>query len=944
MTPKISQHLWRGFIHKAALFVAGVLLVLGVAAGITLFNFYLPVYLEADLLPALAHRAGISNFSCDVRSIGLNHTDISELRIGSTSKNAVLIDSVRLDYSIKGLSERHIKRIVISNPEFQLLHREGQWQIEGLNYEQIIRRFPKKKSASSSSESNHAPVTIGKIDIRNAVLTVTWQAQNFRLPFDIEITLQNDLSSLRRADSIIHLYPAGQELVCKAAIDFVRNAIALSLDADNFKLAKFEDYLPLPDDTLLKSNIKIHAKVSSTLAPLNFTNLRADLYLHNFKARFKRILLENSHAKGQILKGDFKEQTLKPPLHIRLKGKSAQNWEFAIMNLTVSNPVRMDIETFSGILETQTDQIRVTGNYAMIATQNDTTVSKFSFKPLTIKGDYQAKVKSDGAWYFLASTSSRKAQIKFNQLTFVSPSQRIKITGQGSKGAGNIRFDTNVSDWQAFSLDAADKKFSGKAIALNGQMVFEDFYDSRPPITFSLKTPVNGLMNKSTRFEIPTFITTGQASVDKQGRISFNGNVQLKDASVNDSETDTAAKGINVKLPLQWPCPKTGAKGYLTIKKLQWQKKNMGSIKATLNQTLNHKKMGGGILTGNYFSTIAPNLTASLSGKLNLSSLTDYQVETDFRVSRYQTGDAIEISRFVPQTEGFAFNGELDIHGGLTILPNGVSGKLRSEIKNARIELKEKGLILEGVDVLVNMPDLPKMQSGPGQVLSFKKATLGNLKLNDGTIKFQIESAQSFLIETGEFGWCNGHVYTPAIRIKAGVKDYSGVLYCDRLNFSMLLNQLGDVKADGQGTVNGRLPIQFVNNKISFQDGFLYSTPGEGGTIQIISTSFGQADMLAKGILPDNAQIAQIELAKEALKDYTYKWVKLNLITQGELLKARLQMDGKPANPLPFIYDTKLGAFTRIEAGAGSRFQGIRLDVNFSLPLNKILHYGTKLQ
>ena len=939
MMAKVSQRLWRSFIHRAALFFAGVLLVLAVATGITLFNFYLPVYLEADLLPALAHRAGISEFSCDVRSIGLNHTDISDLRIGSASKNAVLIDSVRLDYSIKGLFARHIKRIVINNPEFQMLQRDGQWRIEGLNYEQIIRRFPKKESAASSSESDHAPVTIGKIDIRNAVLTVTWQAQNFRLPFDIEITLQNDASSLRRADSIIHLYPAGQELVCKAAIDFVHKRLALSLDADNFQLAKFKDYLPLPDDTLLRSNIKIHAKVSLTLAPLNLTDLQADFYLRNFKARYKRITLENSRAKGQILEGDFKEPTLRPPLHIRLMGKSAQNWEFAVMNLTVSNPVRMDIETFSGILETQANQIRATGNYAMIATPSGPTASRFNFKPLNIKGHYQATVKPDGAWDFFTSTSSRNAQIQFNQLTFASPSQRIKITCKGSKGAKHIRFDANVKDWQAFFINTTAKKFSGKAIALKGEMIFDDSYDNVPPITFSLKTPFNGLLNKSIRFDIPTFITTGQAGVDKQGRITFNGQIQLKDASVNDSETDTEVRGINVKLPLQWPCPQTGAKGSLTIKKLQWQKKPLGSIKATFNQTKQ-----GGVFTGNYFSTIAPNLTASLSGKLNLSSLTDYQVETDFRVSRYQTGDAIEISRFVPQAEGFAFNGELDIHGGLTILPNGVSGKLRSEIKDARIELKEKGLILEGVDVLVNMPNFPKMQSGPGQVFSFKKATLGNLKFNNGKIKFQIESAQSFLIETGEFGWCNGHVDTPAIRIKAGLKDYSGVLYCDRLNFTMLLNQLGDVKADGQGTVNGRLPIQLVNNEINFQDGFLYSTPGEGGTIQIISTSFGQADMLAKGILPDNAQIAQIELAREALKDYTYKWVKLNLTTKGELLKARLQMDGKPANPLPFIYDKPLGAFTRVKAGAGSRFQGIRLDVNFSLPLNRILHYGTKLQ
>ncbi len=937
MMVKVLQRLWRNFIRRAALFLAGIFLVFGVTTGITLFNYYLPVYLETDLLPSLAHQAGIGAFSCDVRSIGLNHADISDLHFGSAEINAVRIDSVRLDYSVKGLSERHISRIIISDPEFQLHHRDGQWRIKGLNWDAESDNTqhpqpPKTDSGALFPESNQLPVTIGKIIIRNAVLVIAWQGHNFKLPFDIEITPQNISTSLRRVDSIIHLYPAGQELVCKAAIDFVRKHFVLSLDADNLQVAKLKDYLPLPDDILLNGNMEIHAKFSSAIDSLNLTGIMADLYFRNFKASYEQMVLENSHLKEN-------EQTIRPLLHIRLMGKSAQICEFTVMNLAVSNPVNLNLETFSGILETQADQIRATGNYAMIATPGDRPASKFSFKPLKIKGQYQANVKPDGAWDLLTSASARKAQIRSNQLTFISSSQQVTITGQGEKGVGDIRFDANVNDWKAFYLNAADNIFKGKAITLKGRMIVDDAPNHEPQITFSIKSPVNGLMNKNVRFEIPTFITTGQAKVDKHGRIRFNGQIRLKDAWVNDSETGTALNGINVKLPLQWPCPRTGAKGFLTIKKLQWQQQHLGSLKATLNQ-----KNKGGVFTANYFSTIAPNLTAALSGKLNLSSSTDYQAEIDFQASRYQTGDAIDITRFLSQAKGFTFNGDLHINGGLTILPSSVSGRLRSEIKDARIELKETGLILEGVDVLVNIPDLPKIQSGPGQVFRFKKATLGNLKFDNGKIKFKIESVQSFLIETGEFGWCNGHVDTPAIRIKAGVKDYSGVLYCDRLNFSMLLNQLGDVKADGQGTVNGRLPIQLVNNKISFQDGFLYSTPGEGGTIQIISTSFGQADMLSNGLLPDNAQIAQIELAREALKDYTYKWVKLNLTTQGELLKARLQMDGKPAKPLPFIYDKKLGAFTRVKAGAGSRFQGIRLNVNFSLPLNKILHYGTKLQ
>jgi hypothetical protein len=47
----------------------------------------------------------------------------------------------------------------------------------------------------------------------------------------------------------------------------------------------------------------------------------------------------------------------------------------------------------------------------------------------------------------------------------------------------------------------------------------------------------------------------------------------------------------------------------------------------------------------------------------------------------------------------------------------------------------------------------------------------------------------------------------------------------------------------------------------------------------------------------------------------------------------RLQFDGKPANPLPFIYKKEIGSFIRVEAGAqGSIFQGIGLDVNLRLP------------
>jgi len=83
-----------------------------------------------------------------------------------------------------------------------------------------------------------------------------------------------------------------------------------------------------------------------------------------------------------------------------------------------------------------------------------------------------------------------------------------------------------------------------------------------------------------------------------------------------------------------------------------------------------------------------------------------------------------------------------------------------------------------------------------------------------------------------------------------------------------------------------------------------------------------------------------MDLAREALKDYDYSWAKLSLTSEGEDILLKMQMDGKPAKTLPFVYNKDLGGFIRVEADSeGSHFQGIRLDVNFRLPLNKLLQY-----
>jgi hypothetical protein len=244
-------------------------------------------------------------------------------------------------------------------------------------------------------------------------------------------------------------------------------------------------------------------------------------------------------------------------------------------------------------------------------------------------------------------------------------------------------------------------------------------------------------------------------------------------------------------------------------------------------------------------------------------------------------------------------------------------------------------ILIEGIKAELSIPDLGRVRSNPQQPLRFKRASLGGAEFYDAEIDFQIESPQSILIEKGEFKWCDGTVDLEAMRISPGVEAYDLTLFCNRLKLSMILEQFGLKKAMGKGTVNGRIPLRFSKGEVRFEDAFLYSTPGDGGTIRLTGAEF-----LTSGIPPNSPEFAQLALAREALKDYDYDWVKLRLITEGEDLLLQLQLDGKPTRPLPFVYQKESGGFVKVEAGSrGSVFQGIRLDINFRFPLNELLFY-----
>jgi hypothetical protein len=439
----------------------------------------------------------------------------------------------------------------------------------------------------------------------------------------------------------------------------------------------------------------------------------------------------------------------------------------------------------------------------------------------------------------------------------------------------------------------------------------------------------------STKIKLDNLSVSGKLQRDKKGAQGITAMVQFANTSIEDARGGIMLNQVQGTIPLKFPVGNSAKKGQLSIGAARYQRLNLGAINAEIQQTASGISFSGGLK-----NHLIPELSAKFTGESNWGDPQDFETRAQFELFYPETGPEIDLGKFLPAAEGFTFEGKFLEQGNLIIGKNGLHAAAKSSLSNGKLRHRKNDITVEGIQMTLWTPDLIKMRSAPGQKLKFARASIGDMNIENGDIDFQIESARSVLIEKSHFNWCDGKVDAPAIRFKSGTEDYSLILYCDRLNLAKVLEQFGAASVKAEGELNGRIPIRYHNGQLSFHDGFLFTTPGETGKIRMIDT-----EILTAGIPPDTPQYVQMELARKALEDYDYSWAKLNLTTEGDDLLLNMQLDGKPAKSLPFVYRKDMGGFAKVEAGIqGSTFQGIRLDVNFRLPLNKIMQYKELIQ
>ena len=904
-----------------------ILLVLAVF-GVGLFAglyFFLPRYLESRVIPRLMTDTGIADFAFKVRHIGIYGADLGTLRIGPEQKPALVIRSVQIDYTPKGLYQKKIDRMTLSGIELYGEFKGGKFALRSIDFDEVLTKLQSNRGSTPESEGDLPAIFPGELEVRNAVVIFKINDRTFRMPFEINVAAEKEDNN--RLNLTAEMYPLGELVHAEARLDLKQQLINLNLAAAALDLNRFSGLVQTVSDFMLAGRLNLKATAHLQLMPFAISSLDTTAELQNCKIRINDLVLQN------VRSSDQKEL----PIKINLAKFSADDWKVNGSSISATSPIPLTLSDWHGRIRADGKQVESTGEFNLALLSP--SVFKNNLLPvevlesLPLHGTYTAEYREGGSVQFSITSTPAKpssdpaARFKFDPYEITVGMPAVDISGKGKienlPTAYAISVPKVMIASQTQTLHLPQVLLQGTADLGSNGRVFSG-------AAFKLQSPNARILLSPARINISDVTMSGQVKTNINGAIDLGGVLQFAGAGVSVPETGVKISGARGVVPLKWPPGKQMKNGDISIAALSYKQINFGAITGKIQQTA-----AGFDFKGRHISRLLPEMSLNFNGDAKLFDTKVPTAKMNFTLLRPDQAAEIDLGNFLPGSKGVKVNGKLMFTGELAAGSSGIEGSIDLQVQNASVRIEKGKFAVEGIQMSLSIPELPKLRSAAGQHLVFSRIALGDLVAKDGRIDFQIESPQSFLIEKTHFIWCDGNVDTQSMRIAPGVEDYRITFYCDRLNLAKVLEQFGAAAAEGEGAVNGRIPLHYQNGKIRFDDGFLFSTPGSGGKIYLKGT-----DILTAGIPPNTPQYVQMELAREALKDYDYSWAKLNIASEGEELLLQMQMDGKPAKRLPFVYSKDIGSFVKVEAESkGSKFQGIRLDVNFRLPLNKMLQY-----
>ena len=875
----------------------------------------LPAYMQSRLIPQAAHALGLEPETVQVRRIGLWGADVGPIRLRSGGSTVFSIGALLIDYSPASLLGGGIQGITLVAPRIELSAAAGKIAIPGLS---LPANDEKNDKATSPPDlKTLIPLGIQWIRIEQAEVAIRTDRQ--RLPVMLDADIDTRHLNQGRLSGQVQLSIMGNRVSLDAAISQPDNLARLVINSTGFRLQTLDQAGLLPESAQIHGMADLAGECRFSIDPPAVRNFSLTAGLQDTRVRIHSTRIENPHG----------DNSGRPPIIVAIQGDDPALIQWSCTSFEVTEPAKLGIAQLSGVWrQLPTGWSMKADMRALLAAQ--TVMQEIELKnEIPVDSQVEALRAADGRLSVTAGVAAGgELSLATEQAAISAVNVRMNIEGRLDTGTLGVKSKLAAD---SLHIESPALAVSIPKPTINGTITLAPPDDGEAS-TFSARAVLSDIRSGTgaANLNLPQLeINASGRQITGTAPWHFTANLKTAQAVIKDPGRKWAASGVSLDMPLAWPPPDKGQTGRLEIRGIQWNSRRLGGIKGTVKQ-----RAHGVDMDLRHDSRLFPGLIVLMTGGTNNN---DAQLEA--RIPAYELDESANLSRFFPAAAGMLVKGRLtaDIQAG--IRGGALYGKGHLLLENAGLRQEARQLSLDGIRLELHMDDLISLKSAPRQSLQIGQLQSGKLAARALDVNFQLERGQTLFVEKAAVNWCNGRINTSTVRIAPGVDDYDVTLFCDRLNLAMVLDQLGAAEASGEGTVNGRLPVRWADGKLSFDNGFLYSTPGQAGAIQLSGT-----EVLLSGVPAGTPQHTQLDIATEALKDYTYQWAKLNVSSDGDNLLLALKFDGKPNRLLPFAYDQSLGQFKRVGGSGQADFKGISIDLNFTSPLNDIIHYKDLLR
>jgi hypothetical protein len=254
---------------------------------------------------------------------------------------------------------------------------------------------------------------------------------------------------------------------------------------------------------------------------------------------------------------------------------------------------------------------------------------------------------------------------------------------------------------------------------------------------------------------------------------------------------------------------------------------------------------------------------ASVSGQHNLKS-GDGSLTFAPTPIFFQEG-GFEPSAISPLLRGPAnVTGRVDISGGASWTKDAFKSNAVVELKKLGFALASAG-VFEGVSGKVDINDVAKMTTAPGQTITIDRVTLG-LPIEKGAVRFQLLGFDAIRIEGAEWPFVGGFIRVKPADFKFG--DGKNTIVAQAVDWDMNqlvgLFNLKDIKL--QGVLGGDFPVTFTTGSATVDNALLQAS-SKGGIIQYTGSSGDAASQ----------SNSNAKMLFDALKDFHYQVLKVGL-------------------------------------------------------------------